>query len=219
MKIYPSLISSNLLNLRQTLKLFDSHCDGYHLDIMDDHFVPNLTWGPAFINEIRKATSLPLQVHLMVEKPETWTDRLALQPNDVFLFHYESYNNIDQCKTLINNIKQKNWNAGITINPDTPVEKIIELLPELETVLVMSVNPGFSGQSFIESTLKKIPLLCQAKKQNNLSFKICMDGGISENNIQQLVSLGVDQVGIASAIFSNPSPLATLEKLYKLMQS
>ena len=94
MEIFPSLIAADLLNLERVLKELDPHCDGYHIDIMDDHFVPNLTWGPAFLKQILEKTSLPLHVHLMVKDPEKWINRVKLRPNDIFIFHYEAYKNL-----------------------------------------------------------------------------------------------------------------------------
>src|SRR3990172_9915424 len=124
MTIYPSLISSDLLNLAATLSLFDDHCDGYHLDVMDDHFVPNLTWGPAFINAIASHTKLPLNVHLMVDNPENWLNRLTLSQKDSFIFHWEALNDVEQVIALAQTIRAKGILAGLAINPKTDVESI-----------------------------------------------------------------------------------------------
>ncbi|NRB21566.1 ribulose-phosphate 3-epimerase [Candidatus Dependentiae bacterium] len=213
--IYPSLIASNLLNIKKTITLFDPHCSGYHLDIMDDHFVPNLTWGPMFINAIAKATTKKLWVHLMVENPSSFLDRLSLPPGSIFTFHIESKGDHEK---LIDAIKEKKWKPSIAINPKTNPKNIFNLLDKIDQVLVMSVEPGFSGQSFLPDSLKKIEKLADHRKKNNLSFSIAIDGGIHNNNIVELKKVGADEFGIASAIFKQQNPLGALEKLQKLIK-
>ncbi len=201
MKIYPSLISADLLRLKEVITLLDNHCDGYHLDVMDDHFVPNLTWGPMFINAIAADTTLPLQVHLMVTDPATWLSRLDLCDKDSIIFHIEAMETIEQAIELIKDIHDQGIRAGIALNPATEVTRIKGLLPQVDEVLVMSVNPGFSGQAFIDVT-NKIDELKDIRLYENLTFEIGMDGGINKNNIPILKQHGVEFVGIASAIFS-----------------
>ena len=213
MEIYPSLISSDLLQLKTTLTLLDQHCPGYHLDIMDDHFVPNLTWGPAFINEIRASTKQNLNVHLMVQHPASWLERLALNPGDVFIFHHEAVEGADTQKKLIDAIHAKKWLAGIAINPKTSVESITTALPIIDHVLIMSVEPGFSGQNFILNAVQKVAPLLAKKKQLNKLFKIGMDGGIGQNNISSIAQHGVDYIAAASAIFGQSDPVAALQRL------
>lgn len=213
MEIYPSLISSNVLNLQSTINQLDSYCDGYHLDIMDDHFVPNLTWGPAFINAISESTHLPLQVHLMVDNPAAWVDRLKLCINDCFVFHAEAVEHNDAL-LLINRVKLKKVKVGIALNPTTSIRMIEHLLPQLDHVLVMSVEPGFSGQKFIPSILNKVDELFHIRSTRNFSFKIGVDGGVTHDNIALLAQHHVDVVGVASAIFFKPNPLEALQDLY-----
>ncbi len=219
MKIYPSLISSNLLQLEETLHMLNPRCDGYHLDVMDDHFVPNLTWGPAFVNAIKAKTSLPLHIHLMVTDPASWLERLDLTTHDCFIFHYEAVANpIDQ-HDLIKKIHAKGWRAGIAINPNTPVDSITSLLPDLDIVLIMSVQPGFSGQAFMPSVLEKISLLFHEKKAHNYPFRISMDGGINQQTIGLVTAThAVEHIAVASAIFNQPDPCAALQQLYTRTQ-
>jgi len=216
MEIYPSLISSDLLNIQQTLTELDPHCQGYHLDVMDDHFVPNLTWGPDFINTIIAATQKPVHVHLMVQDPERWIKRLNLRSSDLFIFHYEAFAQPHDSRKLLDQLITNNISAGMAINPTTPITAITDFLPSLQQVLVMSVNPGFSGQSFIPSTTEKIHPLVSLRKAHNLPFHICMDGGINEQNFKTVATLGVDQVAVASALFAQHNPLAALQHLYRL---
>ena len=217
MKIYPSLISSNILELKKTIDTLEPHCDGHHIDVMDDHFVPNLTWGPAFVNAIASATSKPCQVHLMVDNPAQWVDRLKLSEQDSFLFHIEAVQDVQVAQALIKKIKQKNIKVGITINPKTGVDAISDVLEHVDEVLIMSVEPGFSGQKFMPEVVKKVSQLREIRVDQNLSFSIIMDGGIGAENIAMLAQEGVDGVGIASALFSHDDYVAALKKMYELI--
>lgn len=214
MEIFPSLISSNLLNLEKSIKILNDFCDGYHLDIMDDHFVPNLTWGPAFINSIAKVTDLPLQVHLMVDNPTKWVDRLNLKPKDYFIFHLEVFNSQSEIFDLIKYVKSKKVKIGIALNPKTELNNLFSYLNCLDTVLVMSVEPGFSGQKFMPEILTKVESLIDKKNSDNLEFKVAVDGGIDNTNVRDLDNLGVDQFCVASAIFNGNDPVINLKMLY-----
>jgi ribulose-phosphate 3-epimerase len=213
MQIYPSLISSDLLDLKQTIQQLDPHCDGYHLDVMDDHFVPNLTWGPAFINTIRQITKLPFHVHLMVDNPGKWLNRLSLQQQDTFIFHHEALPDLAVQKKLAADIHAKGIKAGISINPKTAAERIFDILPYIDLVILMSVEPGFSGQQFIQETTKKINPLLAMRHQLGKNFLITMDGGINHNNIASLAQQNVDIVAVASAIFAQKDPIVALKQL------
>lgn len=209
-KIFPSLISADLLNLATAINQLEPHCSGFHLDVMDDHFVPNLTWGHMFINTIAKKTNKTLFVHLMVENPETWLSKLDLRDCDILTFHVE--NKIDHLK-LIKEIKEKKYRAALAINPKTALEEIFPFLQDIHQVLLMSVQPGFSGQAFLDSSIDRLNALIDYRKQHNLSFEIVMDGGINEKNIAQLVRAGVDQVAIAAGIFGSENPVENINKL------
>ncbi len=243
MEIYPSLISSDVLNLEKTIAQLDTVCHGYHIDIMDDHFVPNLTWGAQFANAIRKATMLPLHIHLMVDEPTHWLERLEAHqhsvnflhqdktvplhlqapalnyqpenmPKDTLFFHQETLPGEQQQREFIQAIHYQGFNAGIAINPKTDVTSIGAIFPHIDAVLLMSVEPGFSGQKFIPETIEKINPILSLKKQCNKEITLCMDGGINEHNIEQLAARGVDQVAVASAIFDTTDPVKALKKLY-----
>jgi ribulose-phosphate 3-epimerase len=214
MYIYPSLISSPLLNIEKTLLQFDRLCDGYHLDVMDDHFVPNLTWGPGFINAIRQATSLPIHVHLMVDNPEMWVSRLKLHPDDTIIFHYEAIRDHAHGRLIIEAIKESNVHVGMAINPNTAPEKGHDLMPLLHMILLMTVYPGFSGQTFIPAALDKIAIIKKMLllAQNNAT--LCLDGGINASTLPLIRQHNVQHVAIASGIFHNTDPAAALKSLY-----
>lgn len=212
MKILPSLISSNLLNLQKTIDLLAPLSDGFHIDIMDDHFVPNLTWGPMFVNAIKQASSTPLYIHLMVQKPESWLDRLKLTEKDFFIFHAETCTTPNHCKQLIEAIHKKSLLAGIALNPETPIATIQDLLPYLDDILIMSVHPGFSGQSFIEETKEKIQDLARIKKEKNFTFSLCVDGGVTFENILTIKNLGATHIAAAKAIFGHNDPVMAMKE-------
>jgi ribulose-phosphate 3-epimerase len=213
MEILPSLISADILNLEKVIKSLDPYCNGYHVDVMDDHFVPNLTWGPMFVNAIKKVTSLPLHVHLMVDNPAAWIDRIQLNGKDFFIFHIEVFDSPDLIENLIQDVKSKGWKVGIALNPKTDIKLIFDYIKDLDHVLIMSVEPGFSGQKFIPEVTSKIEPLVKKREELNLSFKIGMDGGIGGENIKNLSEMGVDQFGIASAIFSKKDVVKALQEL------
>ena len=218
MEIHPSLISSNLLNLERTIKVLEPYCEGYHLDVMDYHFAPNLTWGPMFINAFIDSTNKPFFIHLMVNHPLVWIEPMSLRPQDFFVFHYEAFSsygnqNIYAINKCISLLKEKGCKLGIAINPNTEIEVVFPFLAVVDTVLVMSVYPGFSGQTFIPDVVDKIPLLVEERKRIDASFKIAMDGGINMQNIAELHKAGVEQFGIASAIFNNADLVIAIQEL------
>ncbi len=213
--IFPSLISADPLNLQKEIELLDPHTDGYHLDVMDNHFVPNLTWGPMIINAIAKTTRRKLWVHLMVDNPMDWDALLFIPPGSIFSFHFETKKEIPR---LIKKIKEKKWEASLAINPKTPVEEIFPILGVLDQVLLMSVEPGFSGQSFLKAVMKKLDKLSAYRQTSGLNFRIGMDGGINAQNITQLAQKGVDDFAIAASIFHQADRAAALQGLKKLVQ-
>ena len=207
-KIYPSLIGGNLLCIEQSIKQLEPYCDGFHLDVMDNHFVPNVTFGADMVNAIAQATNKQLWVHLMVDNPRNWCDTLRLAPGSIVSFHIEAahdHQSITKC------ITEKKWIPSIAINPKTPVAKILSLLNSIDHVLVMSVEPGFSGQRFLESVLPKVRELKKAKP----TITIGMDGGINLENIAQIAAAGAQDLAIASGIFGSDDPVAALQALRK----
>lgn len=217
MQIYPSLISANdLLNLEQAIKDLSPFAQGYHVDIMDDHFVPNLTWGAAFANAILAATDLPVHIHLMVNDPTRWIDRVKMRAIDTLILHYESFASVELLKAFLLKLKEKEIRCGIAIKPATAVDVLETCVQNIATVLIMTVEPGFSGQTFRNDIVHKIPQLISLREIQQLHFTIGIDGGVHSHNIAMLKDLGVDYVGIASAIFNTPRPAKTLEQLNQL---
>src|SRR5579872_5653893 len=208
-RIYPSLMAANLLNLKQEIKRFESLCDGFHIDIMDNRFVPNITFGADIANAIGAATSNQLWVHLMIENPRDFLKKLSLPSQSIISFHAESTN---EYKALIQDIKSKKWLASISIKPSTSIDKALPVIAYLDQVVIMSVEPGFAGQQFLAPTIEKIAPLVSYRKSKNLNFRIGMDGGINKENIQMLIDKGVDDFAIGSAFFSDPDWVKKLKK-------
>ncbi|MCK5632186.1 ribulose-phosphate 3-epimerase [bacterium] len=215
-QIYPSLISADIMNLRHEIELLDPYVEGYHIDVMDNHFVPNLTWGYQFINAIGQETSRILDIHLMVDDPTKWIEKLIAPPHSTITIHKESAGDI---RKNIARIKNKHLNAGIAINPATSIDSIIPLLDSIDSVLVMSVQPGFSGQTFIKEVIPKIDTLIGYRQTHGLKFSIGMDGGINKQNIAALAQKGVNWFGIASAIFDQPNKVKALKELQALIHN
>ncbi|HLB94349.1 MAG TPA: ribulose-phosphate 3-epimerase [Candidatus Babeliales bacterium] len=213
-KLYPSLIAADLLDLRTAIKELESSCDGFHLDLMDHHFVPNLTWGPDFVNSIACATELPLWVHLMVTNPSDIVEQLQLRTQDLVTLHYESFATPKLLLDLVLLIKKTNSKVGIAVSPRTEISLITDLLVQLDQVLIMSVEPGFSGQQFLPATYAKIEQLLQARRDQNLNFRIAVDGGVNLANINKLVQAGVQDLAIGAAIFNSfDTPEIELQRL------
>ncbi len=211
--IFPSLISADLLNLATTITAMDPYCAGYHIDIMDNHFVPNLTWGPQFANAIAKKAHKQLWIHLMVQEPYTLLHKLVLPSKSIISFHPQA--GVDTMETL-QLIQTKQWLPSIALNPKTDVSTVLPYAQHVYQMLVMSVEPGFSGQPFIENSINKVNQLAAYKEQHGLSFTIGIDGGITQDRIVLLKDQGVDQFAIASAIFDTQNPVETVRNFSAL---
>lgn len=211
-KIYPSLMAANLINLGHDIKLLEPHCDGFHIDVMDFHFVPNLTFGPDMVNAIRHASKKPLWVHLMVDEPARYIPRLQLRQGDILSIHYEAIKPELVAQTL-KLVKDRTWQVSLALKPSTPLSVVTPFIPVLDQILLMSVEPGFSGQEFVASTQERLTELNKLKAETNARFVIGMDGGINETNIAQLAKAGVQDMGIGSAIFGSEKPIEQIKKL------
>lgn len=208
--IFPSIISADVLNFATILHQLEPDCDGFHLDIMDWHFVPNLTMGPMFIQAFIKATPKSLFIHLMIEKVEKFLSTFTPRSVDTVAFHIEAQEDIS---ALLQTLKKKQCKKSLAINPSTPLDKLKPYLDQIDSVLLMSVNPGFSGQEFIESSFERLQQLHALRIQQKHSFEIVVDGGVDMNNIAQINQYGANQVGIASAIFGQPDYRQALRAL------
>ena len=201
MKIAPSILASKFVNLKRDIELLErSGADIIHLDIMDGHFVPNISFGFPIVKAVRSLTSLPLDAHLMIENPEKFIDRFIDSGVDMISVHIEGNYHINR---ILNTIKKKGVKAGIAINPGTPIGFLEEVLSIVDFVLVMSVNPGFSGQKFIDSSIEKIRKLCKIREKGNFNFEIEVDGGLNFEIAKVLKEMGVDILVFGSFIFKD----------------
>lgn len=202
MIIAPSVLSLSYDKFNEQLKALNESVEWLHFDVMDGHFVPNLTFGPDILKTFRRNSSLFMDVHLMVSDPDFFTDVFAKAGADSITFHYEAYNNIDECIKLIDKIHSLYLKAGISIKPQTDVETIYPLLDKVDIVLIMSVEPGFGGQKFMPESLQKISKLNEYRKNNNLNFIIEDDGGVNDRNAFELIENGCDALVAGSFIFN-----------------
>lgn len=211
MLVAPSILSANFGKLDDEIKaICEAQCDFVHVDVMDGHFVPNLTIGPIVVNAINKVATKPLDIHLMVENNTFFVELFAPLKPKYLSFHIEEEKHPHR---LIQKIRSYEINPAITLNPHTQLESIKWLLEEVDMVLLMSVNPGYGGQSFIQSSLKKIENLKDMILKMGLKTLIEVDGGVSDKNIIQLKNAGVDIVVAGNYVFSSPSYKNAIDSL------
>ncbi len=211
-KISPSIISADFRKLeKEILSVVENGADMLHCDIMDGHFVPNITIGPDIVKTVHSIVpDVPLDVHLMITHPHKYIERFVKSGASYILFHIESECDVT---STIEMIKENGCKPGLVINPDTPVDTIFPYLNDLDMVLLMSVYPGFSGQKMIDSVLDKVPKLIKEREKRNLNFLIEMDGGIKPNNANKVRNAGVDVIVSASAIFGSNDYKDVIDKL------
>lgn len=210
-KIAPSILSADFSRLGDEIRAIEAGgADYVHIDVMDGHFVPNITIGPLLVDAVRKVTSLPLDVHLMIENPDLYIPEFAKAGADIITVHQEAVSHLHRTVQLIRSLGKK---AGVSINPATPVSTLEVILDELDLVLVMSVNPGFGGQSFIPSCLPKIEALRREIERRGLAVELEVDGGVKIDNIRQIVSAGADVLVAGSAVFGTSDYRVTIGAL------
>ena len=198
-KISPSILSADFSKLGSQIQdLERAHADLIHIDVMDGHFVPNITIGPEVINKLRKYTSLPFDVHLMISPVDNFIKNFADAGADIITIHPEATKDL---VSTIKKIKSYNKKVGVSLNPETPVERVLPVLNLIDLVLVMSVNPGFGGQKFMKETLEKVKILRKEIDSNKLKTQIEIDGGINFENAKMAKEAGVDIIVSGTTIF------------------
>jgi len=210
-QISPSLLSANFLYLSDEIKMLnESEAEYIHLDIMDGIFVPNITFGWPIISQIKKQSKIKLDVHLMIVDPQRYIVDFAKAGADILCVHYEACNHLHR---TISAIKENGMLAGVALNPHTPVSLLDDVLNELDFVLIMSVNPGFGGQKFIENTYSKIIKLKKMILEKNLNVKIEVDGGVNTENYRKIIDAGAKILVAGNAIFKSENPKQTIKQL------
>ncbi len=212
-KIAPSILSANFLKLGEEIKAAEiAGADMLHIDIMDGHFVPNITIGPFIVESIRKVTSLPLDVHLMIEEPDKYLGDFIKAGADYLTVHYEASVHLHR---TVHWIKESGVKAGVSLNPATPVWSLEHIIPDVDIALLMSVNPGFGGQGFIPQIIDKIKALKNFIKEKGLSTFIEVDGGVKLDNAKNIASAGADILVMGSAFFNSDDYGTTIKRLRK----
>ena len=214
-KIAPSLLSADFSRLGADIEMVEKGgAEVIHYDVMDGHFVPNLTIGPLVLKDIRKCTKLPIDVHLMIENPDQYIPDFAKAGADWISVHVETCPHLHRTIQLIKELGKK---AGVVLNPHTPLSSIDEILPELDFVLIMSVNPGFGGQKLIPSCIDKIAKLKATLKERNLEhIFIEIDGGVKLDNLKSVIDAGTEVVVSGSGIFNTEDPIATIQQMKQI---
>jgi len=211
--VAPSILAADFANLQRDVEMLNaSEADYIHVDIMDGVFVPNISFGFPVAQAIKRYSTKPLDFHLMIEKPERYLENFRDAGADILTVHYEACPHLHRTIQLI---KELGMQAGVALNPHTPVELLSEILPDLSLVLIMSVNPGFGGQKFIENSYRKIYKLNYMREELGADFKIEVDGGVNNTNARSLVENGADILVAGSFVFNSSDPHATIAALRK----
>ncbi len=216
MKLAPSLLAADFGRLLEHAQAVSDLSDYLHWDVMDGHFVPNLTFGPVVVNALRDRVSVPFDIHLMITDPQKYAPQFRVRPGDLISFHREA---VSDPVPVIETIRSLGARAGIALRPKTPLGAVERFLDQLDFVLIMSVEPGFAGQSFIAETLEKIRQAKELIRKENLNVELEVDGGINLQNIREIARAGADIIVAASAVFGQSDPHAALAQLRSLVTS
>ncbi|MBY0110207.1 MAG: ribulose-phosphate 3-epimerase [Candidatus Babeliaceae bacterium] len=215
-RLFPSLMASNLLTLEKTLHQLRDVCSGFHVDIMDGQFVPNLAFSIDMVNAIRSATPLSLWTHLMVFNPTKYVEKLALKEYDIVSIHYESAP-LEELKVIFRGLQDSNVVASCALQPQTPVSVLHDLIGYINHVHIMSVHAGFSGQQFLPGTVSKLKELEAFQENFKTSLGVGVDGGINLATIQEALSASVTEIALGSSVFFGNKPEEKLEQFSKII--
>ncbi|HYB62451.1 MAG TPA: ribulose-phosphate 3-epimerase [Methylomirabilota bacterium] len=212
--IAPSILAADFASLGEALRAVErGGAEEIHVDVMDGHFVPNITVGVPVVASLRKATRLPLDVHLMIENPEQFISAFVEAGADMVSVHQEATPHLDRALEMIRELGRK---AGAVVNPSTPVSSLADVMDRVDHVLVMSVNPGFGGQEFLPHSLDKLRELREMRERYNAVFRIQVDGGIGPENVTEVVRAGAQILIIGTSIFHTPDPAAAVQSLKQI---
>ena len=212
--IAPSLLAADFSNLRKDIDIINnSEADWFHLDIMDGDFVPNISFGIPILESIKPLAKKPFDVHLMITQPERYIETFKNAGADIYNVHYEASTHLHR---TVQSVHDAGMKAGVTLNPHTPVAVLEDIIAELDLVLLMSVNPGFGGQKFIENTYNKIDQLKELVLKKNSRALIQVDGGVDNTNAKKLIEKGTDVLVAGSYVFKSADPVKTIEGLKNL---
>ncbi|HIK02354.1 TPA: ribulose-phosphate 3-epimerase [archaeon] len=217
-KLAPSILSCDFSKLAEEIKKVEQYSDYIEVDVMDGHFVPNISIGIPIVQAVRKSTKLVVDTQLMISEPWKYIEQFAKAGSDIIIVHQESMKDEKQFRQVLKQIRDSGVKAGAAINPPTPLKKLIPVLGEIDLALIMSVNPGFGGQGFLPEALPKISELRKLMEKEGYNFDLEVDGGIKLDNVEPVLKAGADVIVSGSGIFKTPNPTETAKKFKEVFK-